>query len=60
VVSFFGAYMTYTAIFKDGWLDPAPAAPAEAPRFESEIHKELPDGRVLLKDGSIRAAKPRV
>ena len=54
VVAFFGAYMTYTAIYKDGMLDPKPP-PAVAPLPELEVHKVLPDGRVLLKDGSIQA-----
>jgi hypothetical protein len=51
----FGTYIAYVAIYKDRMFDPP--APA-APDLDSEVHKVLPDGRVLLKDGSIRLAPP--
>lgn len=53
----FGTYIAYVAIYKDRMFDlPTPAA--EQPDLDSEVHKVLPDGRVLLKDGSIRLAPP--
>lgn len=56
VVAFFSVYLTYTAIFKDRIFDAAPP-PSDSPHPEDEVHKVLADGRVLLKDGSIRPAR---
>ena len=59
-IAFFSAYMAYTAIVTDRMLD-VPAAPKDVATqpLETQVHKVLPDGRVLLKDGSIVKAPER-
>ena len=55
VVAFFSCYLTYTA-YKEGLLTDGPAQlqhQAEEMRREAEVQKVLPDGRLLMRDGSI-------
>ena len=57
VVAFFGTYLTYTA-YKEGLLTSDgqtqnAAERAKQKREEAEVQKVLPDGRLLMRDGSI-------
>lgn len=56
VVAFFSCYLTYTA-YKEGLLTGDQSArlqhQAEESRREAEVQRELPDGRLLMRDGSI-------
>ena len=55
VVAFFSCYLTYTA-YKEGLLTDGPEQlqqQAVEMRREAEVQKVLPDGRLLMRDGSI-------
>ena len=56
VVAFFGVYLTWTAyregLLFDGGQKMAEDHAAEV-TYEAEVQKVLPDGRLLLRDGSI-------
>ena len=56
VVAFFSVYMSYTA-YKEGLLTDGgqsmSAEHATDKRHEANVQKILPDGRLLMRDGSI-------
>jgi len=53
VVAFFGAYLAYCYATDDFWT-PKPQAGAAAAEVDPSVRKVLPDGRLLMDDGSIR------
>ena len=62
VIAFFGTYLSWTAyregLFSDGGQKLAEEHAAEL-KQELEVQKVLPDGRMLMRDGSIRKPPPR-
>lgn len=60
VVAFFGCYMTYTA-YQEGLLtgDGGAQQQAAESRFNADVQKVLPDGRLLMRDGSIVRPPPK-
>lgn len=62
VIVFFGTYLSWTA-YREGLLSDGgqkfAEAHAEEIRQELEVQKVLPDGRLLMRDGSIRKPPQR-
>ena len=54
VITFFSVYISYVAVYKDRLFDTPQPSHETARRFEEQVHKVLPDGRLLMVDGSIK------